>query len=50
MTHRQLEGKAPTWGLNTDRSEMKQHIMCCTDPNNATPVTYTMHKGHHRRL
>ena len=30
MTHRQLEGKAPEWGLTGDRSEVKQHIMCCT--------------------
>jgi hypothetical protein len=30
MTHRQLEGKNPEWGLNGDRSEVKQHIMCCT--------------------
>jgi hypothetical protein len=29
-THRQLEGKAPEWGLNGDRKEVKQHIMCCT--------------------
>jgi len=30
MTHRQLEGSSPSWGLNSDRSEVKQHIMCCT--------------------
>jgi hypothetical protein len=30
MTHRQLEGKNPDWGLNGDRSEVKRHIMCCT--------------------
>jgi len=30
MTHRQLEGSAPSWGLNSERSEVKQHIMCCT--------------------
>jgi len=30
MTHRQLEGKNPAWGLNGDRSEVKKHIMCCT--------------------
>ena len=29
-THRQLEGSAPSWGLNSERSEVKQHIMCCT--------------------
>jgi hypothetical protein len=30
MTHRQLEGRAPRWGLSGDRAEVKQHIMCCT--------------------
>ena len=30
MTHRQLEGSSPSWGLNSERSEVKQHIMCCT--------------------
>jgi len=30
MTHRQLEGKSPEWGLNSERKEVKQHIMCCT--------------------
>jgi len=30
MTHRQLEGRAPEWGLNGDRVEVKQHVMCCT--------------------
>ncbi len=30
MTHRQLEGKAPEWGLNEDREELKKYIMCCT--------------------
>jgi hypothetical protein len=30
MTHRQLEGKNPEWGLNGDKSEVKKHIMCCT--------------------
>jgi hypothetical protein len=30
MTHRQLEGKNPAWGLNGDRNEVKKHIMCCT--------------------
>ena len=30
MTHRQLEGKNPSWGLNGDRIEVKKHIMCCT--------------------
>jgi len=30
MTHRQLEGKAPEWGLNDDRKELKKYIMCCT--------------------
>mmetsp|Transcript_29955 Transcript_29955/g.63524 ORF Transcript_29955/g.63524 Transcript_29955/m.63524 type:complete len:703 (+) Transcript_29955:135-2243(+) len=30
MTHRQLEGRAPEWGLNGDRNEVKQHVMCCT--------------------
>jgi len=33
MTHRQLEGKNPEWGLNGDRSEVKQHIMCCNTVN-----------------
>ena len=30
MTHKQLEGRAPEWGLNRDRAEVKQYIMCCT--------------------
>jgi len=30
MTHRQLQGRAPEWGLNGDRAEVKQHVMCCT--------------------
>jgi len=30
MTHSQLEGKAPEWGLSGERGELKQHIMCCT--------------------
>jgi len=30
MTHRQLEGRAPEWGLSGDKAEVKQHIMCCT--------------------
>jgi hypothetical protein len=30
MTHRQLEGKAPEWGLNEERKEVKKYIMCCT--------------------
>ncbi|KAL3827250.1 hypothetical protein ACHAXA_004725 [Cyclostephanos tholiformis] len=30
MTHRQLEGKNPDWGLNGDRSDIKKYIMCCT--------------------
>ncbi|KAL3827255.1 hypothetical protein ACHAXA_004730 [Cyclostephanos tholiformis] len=30
MTHRQLEGKNPDWGLNGDRNDVKMHIMCCT--------------------
>lgn len=30
MTHRQLEGKAPEWGLNEERQEVKKYIMCCT--------------------
>ncbi|KAL7527206.1 hypothetical protein ACHAXR_007324 [Thalassiosira sp. AJA248-18] len=29
-THRQLEGTSPEWGLNGDRAEVKQHVMCCT--------------------
>ena len=25
-----LEGGEPSWGLNKERSEMKNHIMCCS--------------------
>ena len=27
--HEDLEGGSPDWGLNTERHEIKQHIMCC---------------------
>jgi hypothetical protein len=29
-THRQLQGRAPAWGLTSDNADMKRHVMCCT--------------------
>eukprot|EP00578_Thalassiosira_sp_NH16_P004973 CAMPEP_0181140928 /NCGR_PEP_ID=MMETSP1071-20121207/35558_1 /TAXON_ID=35127 /ORGANISM="Thalassiosira sp., Strain NH16" /LENGTH=436 /DNA_ID=CAMNT_0023227897 /DNA_START=182 /DNA_END=1492 /DNA_ORIENTATION=- len=31
-SHEQLEMRPPVWGLNSDQSEKKLHIMCCTMP------------------
>lgn len=30
MSHYQLEGCNPAWGLTTDRPELKKYVMCCT--------------------
>lgn len=30
MSHYQLEGSNPTWGLTTDRTELKKYVLCCT--------------------
>ena len=30
MSHYQLEGSNPSWGLTTERSELKKYVMCCT--------------------
>lgn len=30
MSHNQLEGGLPDWGMSTDHAEMKKHILCCT--------------------
>lgn len=32
MSHEQLEGRPPHWGLSGDRAEFKSHIMCCSVP------------------
>jgi hypothetical protein len=29
MLHKQLEGHDPEWGLNDERHEIKNHILCC---------------------
>ena len=29
-THKQLEGHLPTWGLSSDKANVKQHIQCCS--------------------
>lgn len=29
-SHEQLEGKQPSWGLVSERADVKLHIMCCT--------------------
>merc|ERR1712029_801417 len=29
FTHVDLEGGPPDWGLSTENSEMKRHVMCC---------------------
>ena len=31
LTHTQLEGSAPSWGLDGSNKEKKQYIMCCLD-------------------
>ena len=30
MSHYQLEGSNPSWGLTTDNAELKKYVMCCT--------------------
>merc|ERR1711982_32816 len=35
-THHQLQGSAPEWGVNENRKELKQHIMCCTVETSCT--------------
>ena len=30
MSHYQLEGSNPSWGLTSDKPEMKKYVMCCT--------------------
>jgi len=30
MLHSQLEGGKPDWGLNEERQDIKNHILCCT--------------------
>lgn len=29
MLHSQLEGGLPDWGLNEERQDLKNHILCC---------------------
>lgn len=30
MSHYQLEGSNPAWGLTSDKPELKKYVMCCT--------------------
>jgi hypothetical protein len=40
ITHEQLDGSEPTWGLDGTNAERKRHIMCCAPVEDGTFVVH----------